>query len=184
MYNPPVHLLGSDVLQGSLGVNKVGRVILLSEMSLLGFLNVVKVSLTLGKSDSSILGVKLNLCGLHEIRRRLKTHQVVLPSVTTAQNIPVYFPHIPIVVATLRSWLGFLEDAACSGGAQTAGCARSELIGNGVLLHNIGVNRQRLSDGSGAGKRTHSAGSQYGSGQHRVLNKYPGIRLTIGLSTV
>lgn len=143
---------------------EVGGIVLLSEVSLLGLLHVVRPALALGKADGLLLGVELHDGTLHVITAQLVSHQVVLPSVFLAQHIPVQLPEVSVVVTRLCGRLGFLVDSDGSQGDQILRCTRDNLVlFYGGLIDNNGL----LSDDSGGTELT-CRGPEQVSGQHSM----------------
>lgn len=85
-------LFGSNVFELAVGVDKVVGVLLDSELSVVGLLDVKVPSLLVGKVDGRLLAGELHLCGLHVVAGRLPSDQIVLPSVGNVDNVPVESP--------------------------------------------------------------------------------------------
>lgn len=81
-------------------VNVVVGIGLGHDTALVRFLNKVFVSLLLGKSDCIFLRLELQVGTLHAIGRRLPAHELVLPTVTPLQDIPIHAP-VMLVPGTL-----------------------------------------------------------------------------------
>lgn len=73
-------------------MSKVAGVLLDSELSVVGLLDVKVPALLVGKVDGRLLGEELHLCGLHVVTGRLPSDQVVFPSVGSVDDVPVQSP--------------------------------------------------------------------------------------------
>lgn len=85
-------LFSADVLELTRRVQKVDRVALNPEITLMGFLDIVVIAVLGSKSNGSFLGIKLELGGLHVVTRGSVSDQVVLPAVSTVNDVPVQSP--------------------------------------------------------------------------------------------
>jgi hypothetical protein len=81
------------------------------ELADVGFLDEVLVALLVGKVDGILLGLELYSVAVHEIGRRLPSHERVLPTVTLGKNVPVHEPVPGVPVARLCSGFRRLVDA-------------------------------------------------------------------------
>ncbi|WPK27106.1 hypothetical protein PUMCH_004479 [Australozyma saopauloensis] len=160
-------LLGSDVLQLTLGVHEVVGILLPSEVSNLGLLNIETPALALGKTNSRILGVKLHDGALQSVCTTLVSHQVVLPTVALAQNVPVQLPEGGVVGTGLGGRLGLSEYTDHSFGGHFFGSTGDELflqlqVHDGFLGQNRG--RAQRADGRGSSEK---ASGEHGGGVKR-----------------
>lgn len=89
------------MLQLLRGPQEVVRISLGRDLSRIRLLDEVLVALLLGKSNGILLGLEVNVRPLHEIARRLPSHQRVLPAVALSENIPVHPPPGSDLVAAL-----------------------------------------------------------------------------------
>ena len=80
-------------------------------MANVGLLDIVLIALLLGEGDGILLALEVQVGALHGIGRRLPAHQLVLPPVALALDVPVHAPDAALVVARLGCRLGGLEDA-------------------------------------------------------------------------
>jgi hypothetical protein len=94
-------LLCSDVLQFLIGPQEIVRVSLWNDFATVRFLDKVLVTLLFRKSDRIVLRFKIHMCALHEISRRLPSHQRIFPSMTLWQDIPVHTPVVSMPVSRL-----------------------------------------------------------------------------------
>lgn len=108
-------LFGVDDLELLRLMKVVVRIGLGLELSLLGFLHKVFVSLLLGEPDGILLALEVQVGALHVIGGRLPAHQRVLPTVALGKNIPVHAPVVAVPCARLSSWLGRAVDSHSSG---------------------------------------------------------------------
>lgn len=104
-------LFGVDDLELLRLMKVVVRIGLGLELSLLGFLHKVFVSLLLGEPDGILLALEVQVGALHVIGGRLPAHQRVLPTVALGKNIPVHAPVVAVPCARLSSWLGRAVDS-------------------------------------------------------------------------
>ena len=86
-------------------VKEVVGIGLRHEPALIRLLHKVFVALLLGKSNSILLGLELEVGSLHAIRGRLPAHEGVLPSVALLQNVPVHAPVVSVPGTGLGSGL-------------------------------------------------------------------------------
>lgn len=108
---PILHLLRPNVLELSRRVQEVVRISLGRELPLIRLLHEVLVPLLLSKQDCVLLALEAQMRALHEVARRLPSHQGVLPSVALGQDVPVHPPLLGLPVAGLGGGLGWLVDA-------------------------------------------------------------------------
>lgn len=73
-------------------VDKVVGVLLDTELSVVRLLDVKVPALLVGEFDGRFLAGELHLCGLHVVAGRLPSDQIVLPSVSNVDNVPVESP--------------------------------------------------------------------------------------------
>ena len=107
----PFTLLGADMLELLGGVEEVVGVGLRGEGTVVGLLDEVLVTLLLGEGDGVLLGLKLDLGTLHQVARRLPSHQRVLPPVALLQHVPVHPPVVSAPGTGLRCGLRRLVDS-------------------------------------------------------------------------
>jgi hypothetical protein len=108
-------LFRPDMLELSGRVQEVVGVGLGSKLARVGLLNEVFITLLLSKVNGVLLAFEVDVSSLHEITRRLPAYQRVLPSVSLGENVPIHSPAATAPVTRLRSGLGLLVDANCSG---------------------------------------------------------------------
>lgn len=106
------HLFRPDVLELSGGVQEVVGIRLGSKLARVGLLDKVLVALLLGEVNGILLALEVDVGALHEITRRLPSHQRVFPSVALGEDVPVHAPALATPLAGLSSGLGLLVDAA------------------------------------------------------------------------
>lgn len=112
-YSTPLilFLLGTDMLQLVGRVQKVVCVSLGGKVPRVGLLNKVLVSLLLCEGYGVLLGFEVDVRALHSVARRCPAHQVVLPPVPLAEDVPVHAPDLAPVGAGLGCCFGGLVDA-------------------------------------------------------------------------
>ena len=108
--NPPT-LLRSDVLQLSRTPKEVIRIRLWYNLPRVGLLHEILISLLLCESNGVLLALERDVCALHEIGRRLPSHQRVFPSVSLGEDIPIHAPVLTVPFARLRCCLGRFVDS-------------------------------------------------------------------------
>jgi hypothetical protein len=90
------YLFRADVLQLTSAVEEVIGVSLWRELAGVGLLHEIFVALLLGEVNGVLLALEVEICALHEVSRRLPSHQWILPPMTLGKNVPV---HSPIVAS-------------------------------------------------------------------------------------
>jgi hypothetical protein len=101
IYNRLPVLLCSDVFQFLIGPQEIVRVSLWDDFATIRFLDEVLVTLLLRKSDRIVLRFEVQMCSLHEITRRLPSHQRILPPMALRQDVPVHTPVVSMPISRL-----------------------------------------------------------------------------------
>ena len=115
MYKPPFSSpftlsLRPNMLQPRRTMHKVIRVCLGDDPSLIRLLHKILVPLLIRKVHCRFLTLKVQMCALHEVGRRLPAHERILPSMAFGKYIPVHAPVVPMPVAGLGCGFGRAVD--------------------------------------------------------------------------
>lgn len=114
------YLFGLDVLELLRLMHKVVCIGLGHEPALIRFLDEVFITLLLGKGNGILFRFEIDVGALHAVRRRLPSHERVLPPVALLQNVPIHAPVVCVPVSRLSCGLCGAVDAAENEGQYTS----------------------------------------------------------------
>lgn len=92
-------------------MKEIIRIRLRHEFPLLVFLHEILVTLLLRESNGILFGLEIDVSRIRDIPRRLPSYQIILPTVSFAQDFPIHSPHVPMPVARLGRCFGWPIDA-------------------------------------------------------------------------
>lgn len=96
------------------GVREVVGIRLGVDSALVRFLDVVFIALLLREADRVLFGPEVHVGALHGVRRRLPSHQGVLPAMALREHVPIHPPVVGMPGAGLGGGLRLAVDSTNS----------------------------------------------------------------------